>query len=442
VREYIRGSLWVLPTASTILALVLGLLLSRVKVGPGSPLAFQGTADDARALLIGISSTMVTVIALLLGLAVVALQLSSTQFSPRLLRNFLRDRPNQIVLSVFVGTFAFAAGGLFDVGVSAGHRIDEFPRFAVTVAIALLFVSLALLVFFADHLAHSIQVDHILRVVERNTLPVIRNLPTTAALPAVPEHAVAVPTRQSGYVQFVNVEKLLAAAATQRVNVCLRPWVGEHVVAGMPLAWVWPAAPEAPVPAAESLAGPLHAAVRIGFERTLEQDPGLGLRQLIDPACKALSPAVNDPYTAIQAIEHLSVLFAALARRQVGPLVAHDRSGTITGAVPARSFAELLAIGVGLIRRYGAKEPTVIQALLRMLTTVVTTGADDPDVATAVEREANLLIAAAEREAEEPADLAVVYTEAEILGHALSARPAKASPTPVAASELAVPPPT
>src|SRR4029453_16287524 len=78
------------------------------------------------------------------------------------------------------------------------------------------------------HLAHSIQVDHILRVVERNTLPVIRNLPPAAELPAVPEHAVAVPTRQSGYVQFVNVEKLLAAAAAQRGNVCLRPWGGER----------------------------------------------------------------------------------------------------------------------------------------------------------------------------------------------------------------------
>jgi uncharacterized membrane protein len=442
VREYIRGSLWVLPTASTILALLLGLLLSRVNVRPGSPLAFQGTADDARALLIGISSTMVTVIALLLGLAVVALQLSSTQFSPRLLRNFLRDRPNQIVLSVFVGTFAYAAGGLFEVGISAGQRVDEFPRFAVTVAVTLLFVSLALLVFFADHLAHSIQVDHILRVVERNTLPVIRNLPPPAELPAVPEHAVAVPTRQSGYLQFVNVEKLLAAAAAERVNVCLRPWVGEHVVTGTPLAWVWPAAPQAPVPAAEALAGPLYAAVRIGFERTLEQDPGLGLRQLIDPACKALSPAVNDPYTAIQAIEHLSVLYAALARQPVGPLVAQDRSGTITAAVPARPFAELLAIGVGLIRRYGAQEPTVIQALLRMLTTVLTTGAPDPDVATAVQREANLLVAAAEREVQEPADLAVVYTEAETLRHALPARPAETSQARAAPGEQAAPPPT
>ena len=133
LREYSRGSLWLLPTGSVVVALLLGVVLSQINLSPGSPLAFQGTADDARNLLIGITSTMVTVIALLLGLAVVALQLSSTQFSPRLLRNFLRDRPNQIVLSVFVGTFAYAAGGLFDVGGvrrGAGRRGGS-PRVSV-----------------------------------------------------------------------------------------------------------------------------------------------------------------------------------------------------------------------------------------------------------------------------------------------------------------------
>src|SRR3954471_21368232 len=157
--EYVRGSLWVLPTASVIAALALGTALSHVDVGPGSPLAFQGTADDARNLLSGVASTMVTVIALLLGLTVVALQLSSTQFSPRVLRNFLRDRPNQVVLSGFVATFAYSTAGLYTVGVSGGNRTTGFPRLAVTGAIALLFVSLGMLVFFADHLAHSIQID-------------------------------------------------------------------------------------------------------------------------------------------------------------------------------------------------------------------------------------------------------------------------------------------
>jgi uncharacterized membrane protein len=113
LKEYIGGALWLMPTIAALLALAAGYALSQIEVRPGSPLnriAFQGTADDARVLLISITSTVVTVIALVLGLTVVALQLSSTQFSPRLLRNFLRDRPTQVVLSGFLATFAYSAG--------------------------------------------------------------------------------------------------------------------------------------------------------------------------------------------------------------------------------------------------------------------------------------------------------------------------------------------
>src|SRR5438094_9620180 len=167
LREYVRGSLWVLPTLSVAAALAAGAALSSVGVGSRSPLAVQGTPDDARTLLLGITGTMITIIALLLGLAVVALQLSSTQFSPRLLRNFLRDRPNQIVLSVFVATFAYSAAGLYTVGVSGGSRTGSFPRLAVSGALVLLFVSLGLLLYFADHLVHSLQDAAIMPVAAR-----------------------------------------------------------------------------------------------------------------------------------------------------------------------------------------------------------------------------------------------------------------------------------
>jgi hypothetical protein len=108
LKEYVGGALWVLPSVAGLLALAAGYGISQIDVLPGSRLnwiAFQGTADDARALLIAITSTVVTVIALVLGLTVVALQFSSTQFSPRLLRNFLRDRGTQVVLSAFIATF-------------------------------------------------------------------------------------------------------------------------------------------------------------------------------------------------------------------------------------------------------------------------------------------------------------------------------------------------
>src|SRR5512142_2090257 len=172
----------------------------------GPPLAFQGTADDARTLLFGITGTVITIIALLLGLTVVALQLSSTQFSPRLLRNFLRDRPNQVVLSAFVATFAYSMAGLYTVGVSGGNRTATFPRLAVSGAIVLLLGSLGLLVFFADHLVHSIQVDTIMNVVQRNTVTVIRNglLLGGEDAPETPAGATAVTSRRSGYVQAVH----------------------------------------------------------------------------------------------------------------------------------------------------------------------------------------------------------------------------------------------
>jgi uncharacterized membrane protein len=423
-REYTRGSLWVIPTGCVVVALLLGLMLSQVNIGPNSPLAFQGTADDARTLLAGITGTMITVIALVLGLAVVALQLSSTQYSPRLLRNFVRDRPNQVVLGVLVGTFAYSAGGLFTVGVAGGQRRDEFPRFAVSVAIALMFLSLALLVYFAHHLAHSIQVDSIMLVVEQSALPVICTDVFTVEeeLPMPPPWAVPLPARRSGYVQAVDLQLLLRAVTGQRATLRLRVHVGEHVVADTLLAWAWSASPDEASPSVQVLATTLERAVRIGFERTLEQDLGLGFRQLADPACKALSPAVNDPYTAVQAIDHLAVLFGALAARPVGDYVGRDAGGTVRLIVPGRRFAEILGITIGLIRRYAAAEPNVVQALLRLLATCATLAIEDPQRWADIEKQARLLVADAERAVAQPEDLVIVHAQAENVAQVLSAR--------------------
>jgi uncharacterized membrane protein len=249
-------------------------------------------------------------------------------------------------------------------------------------------------------------------VVERATLPVIAELPVTVEpAPAAPPGALTVTARSSGYVQFVRMQRLLAAAAARRVNIRLRPRVGEHVVAGSTLAWVWPASQADRELSVTGIASVVDDAVRIGFERTEEQDPGLGLRQLCDIACKALSPAANDPYTAIQASEHLSVLFAALAARPAGDLVVRDSERSVLVAVPARSFAEYLALFVGLIRRFGASEPTVIAAMLRLLAAAVGAMGAEPDRWTAVENEADLLVVAAQRSVVEPADLHLVHRE-------------------------------
>jgi uncharacterized membrane protein len=424
--EYARGALWVLPGISLIAALVLGALLSKVRVGAGMPvqrLLFQGTADDARTLLIGITGTVITVIALVLGLTLVALQLSSTQYSPRVLRNFLRDRPNQVFLSVIVATFAYSAAGLYTVGVSAGRRTASYPQLAVTVAVVLLFVSLGALIFFLDHLAHSIQIDRLMAVIERATMQVIvdeaRGAPDRSGdgqVPEPPARAVAVHARKDGYVQTVHPELLVPLAERLQVIVRIIPLVGDYVVPGHPIAYAWRTSMAQQPPDPQDLAGAVQHAVRVGVERTLQQDVRFGLRQLVDIALRALSPAVNDPYTGIQAIHRLTVLLCALATRPLGDYMVAGRDAVAGAVVHAPSFEDFVDLACGLIRRYGASEPTVTTALLRMLQDVQDL-VTDPGRHQVLTKEARLVMSDAERATLQPADLRGVRDQAASLLH-------------------------
>jgi len=384
-RDYLKGALWVYPVTAVALALLLGGVLSSIEVGPDSPLdpiLFQGTADDARNLLIGISGTMMTVIALVLGLTLVALQLASTQFSPRLLRFFLRDRVNQLVLSVFVATFVYSTAGLYTVGLDHGRRTDTYPRLAVTLAIALVFASLVVLVYFVHHISHSIQIDEIMRRVEQTTLRVIeRDLPTNVGadepLPDHPVWSVAVPSYASGYVQTMRPALLQQAAIENDLVCAVMPMVGEHVIKGEPLVRIWRTSPEEALPDPDAFSGFVHDSVRIGYERTAEQDVAFGMRQLADIGVKALSPAVNDPYTGMQALEHIATLLAALAPRTLGNQFLYDEAGRLRVVVPGRDFAYYVELGTGQIRRYGASEPRVLADLLKVLGAIAPFCRDD-----------------------------------------------------------------
>jgi uncharacterized membrane protein len=426
VWEYLRGALWVLPTIAVVLALAVGYVLSQLEVSSTHWFVFQGTPDDARTLLIAISSTLATVIALVLGLTVVALQLASTQFSPRLLRNFLRDRVNQVVLSVFVATFTYSTAGLFTVGVEAGHRVAGYPRLAVSFALVLLFVTLLMLVFFVHHLAHSIQIDEIMRSVERSTRRVIdHDLPsqgvTAEPPPSPPPWALAVPAYRSGWVQIMHPEVLRPLAQDQDLVATVSTMVGEYVVEGAPLLWLCPPSPDAESPDPATFSAALPTAVRLGFERTAEQDVAFGVRQLADIAVKALSPAINDPYTAIQALEHLGALLAILVGRPLGSQRLYDDAGALRVIVPGRDLSYYLDLATGQIRRYGCAEPRVDRALLRVL---ATTGrfCSKPEDRALIAANVQLVVQDAERAIAQPADLAPVRAHADLVLLQLSER--------------------
>jgi uncharacterized membrane protein len=419
LREYVRGALWVLPGVSVVFALILGSVLSSIDIPKHSPLhrlVFEGTADDARNLLVAITSTMVTVIALVLGLMVVALTLSSTQFSPRLLRNFFRDVQNKLVLSAFVATFAYSAAGLYTVGVSGGNRTEDYPRLAVTGAIVLLFISLFALVWQVHHVAHSMQIDEIMRRVEDGTQEVIRAVPVTpceGSPPSPPADATQIRARRSGYVQTIHHEPLVELAEQLGVNVAITFRVGQHVVSGTPLALIWRDDGSDAGGDAAGLVDVAHQAVRLGFERTLEQDAAFGIRQLVDIASKALSPAVNDPYTAVQAIDHIAVILASIARREHGTTV-HRAANGATVTVPGYAFADYLDLACAQIRRFGATEPTVSRELIDMLdsTAHVT---NKPDRIEEILRQLDLVVTDAERQVRQPADLVALRATADAL---------------------------
>jgi uncharacterized membrane protein len=419
--DRLAGALWVLPTASVVVFLAAGALLSRVSIRNDSPLralAFQGTAEDARALLIVVSTTMITVTGLVFALTIVALQIASGQYSPRLLRNFMRDRGTQVVLSVFVGAFAYSTAGLYTVGVQRAGQQEFVPRLAVSGSLALALASVGVLIYFIHHLAHSIQIDTIMSQIQRETHEVIDDVYPDAFSDAQPEerrpdpplHAVIVPSAVSGYLQAIEPAPLVEAAHRHDLVIRLAKRVGDHVVAGTPIAWAWHRLPDHPPPTPAILERAVADAVQVGFERTMVQDVLFGLRRLVDTANRALSPAVNDPYTAIQAVHHLTVLLCILAGRQLGDRLCRDPQGTLRVAIPLPDFAEYLVRSTAQIRRFGAAEPAVTRSLIQLLSEVGSLAVSE-DRRAACARHLRLVLEDANRETAQPADAQAVMED-------------------------------
>jgi uncharacterized membrane protein len=419
--DYLAGALWVLPTLSVMAFLLVGALLSRVSVGADSPLwplAFQGSAEDARGILVVVSATMITVTGLVFALTIVALQIASGQYSPRLLRNFMRDRGTQVVLSVFVGAFAYSTAGLHTVGIQRVGGEAFVPRLAVSGSLLLGLASVGVLIYFIHHLARSIQIDAIMSTVERETRWVIEDvypdhpgsLEPEERCPDPPAGAVVLPAGRSGYLQAVQPEPLVRVGAEHDLVIRLARQVGDHVVEGTPLAFAWRRGADRSPVDPQPLQVALEDAMAIGFERTMVQDVPFGLRRLVDIGNKALSPAINDPYTGIQALHHLSVLLCMLARRRLGDRLYYDQQGTLRVAVPLPQFTDYLRLGTAQIRRSGAKEPAVARSLIQLFKDVGSSAVSE-DRRRACARHIWLVLEDAKRETAQPADVEAVQAD-------------------------------
>ncbi len=448
--EYLRASLWLGPTVAVVLAVVIGAVLPRVEPPAGSlldSLAFSGSAEGAGAILRVIATSVITVNTLVFSLTVLTLQLASQQFSPRLLRTFLREGRNQAVLGIFLATFVYALVVLRAVRSGSGPS-EEVPGVAVTVAFLFMLASIVAFVAFIDHIAQSLRIDTLMSRVEKDTRSVIdAQHPQPCrpdgqpGAPEPPAEAVSVPARRSGFVTAVAGQSLKRLALGHDVVLALAPKVGERVVEGCPLVLAWRHQDGDVLPEAEALAEGVHDAVAISFERTEQQDIAYGLRQLVDIAVKALSPGVNDPTTAVHAIGHLASILCVLVRRELSPAIESDGDGTVRVIVATRLLEDYLDLACRQIRLYGARDAVVAVELLHLLQDVGGCATRD-EHRRAVRDQALMVVAATEREIVESHDMDAVRRAAALVEKTLDAASASngAAPPPRAKRGASSPP--
>ncbi len=370
-------ALWVVACAAGALGLVA--LERNVTSGSGSEIAlvFSGGLAGARGLLSAIASSMMTVVGVVFSITIVALQLASAQYSPRLLRNFMRDRASQMTLGSLIGTFVYSLLVLRVVRTADDTREEFVPFAAVTGAVVLAIVAVALLVYFVHHIATRMQVSHITAVVAEETLEKIDR--QASAHDAVRDEPPAQPpdggrlvyALRSGYLQYVQVDALRDLAEAEDVVVALETAPGGWVQKHAPLFRVCGAAES------HDLSDKLHAHVSVGDDRVVYQDPEFGIQQLVDIAVKALSPGIKYPTTARNVLHRLVDILVAAGRAQLAPQRHLGSDGVLRLQTVRPEFEDLVPTAFEEIHHFGHDIPSVARTLAQSLDTIEA-AVDDP----------------------------------------------------------------
>lgn len=379
----LRSSLWFVPSVIVVSSMLVahGLVEVGARVPALSqkelPVFFSFGADGSRAMLSAIATSMITTAGVAFSITIVTLSLASTQYSPRVLRQFMRDRANQGVLGVFVGVFAYSLTVL--PRVRGGEENAFVPSLAVTGGILYALVAVGCLIFFIHHIARSIQAAEIVSGIATETRASAGVLypdeigETDDLTPADrdPRPWVPVAARSSGYIQMVDPARLVALAERHDLELRLERGTGEFVVAGTPLIAVRGGGLEA-----SGIAGPIREAVAIDCTRTIEHDVLFGIRQIVDIALRALSPSLNDATTATFCVHYLTTILHPLARRRLGGQV-HRRDGRVRLTERGPDFSELLKAAFAEIRSNAGGQLLVLRAILRDLA-LLETAVQDP----------------------------------------------------------------
>ena len=371
--DSIRGSYWFIPSLMSAMAagLAFGLIeLDQALTSAGSRRLIwihETGPEGTRAILSTVAGSMITVTGVVFSITIVALTLASSQFGPRLLRNFLRDRSTQLVLGTFVSTF------LYSVLVLRAVESDWVPHVATAAALVLMVTSVFVLIYFVHHAASSIQASNVIAsVVAEIETELPRLFPeqigegapdgarTREASSARPEgEARTLHATRSGYLRVIGAEPLFALSVENDLVVDIQVRPGDFVTEGDVLARVFPADR-----CSDETVAALCESFVVGILRTGVQDLDFLTGQLAEMAVRALSPGINDPHTAVLCVHRLGSVVATVADREMPVPERCDDEGNLRVLSPATRFADIVGGCFDPIRRYGVGDAAVVEAVL------------------------------------------------------------------------------
>ncbi len=376
-REALRTNLWLIPGVESVVAVLLFIVtlsIDRAAFRGDVRLpawVISGSPDAAREILSSLAGALITVVGVVFSVMMVALTLASSQFGPRMLRTFIRDRGTQITLGTFVATFFYAMLVLISIG---GTFV---PHLSVTVALVLTGIDLGVLIYFIHHTATSIQLPEVIAGIARDLAqaideeipgsdPGLSNGPSPGVLRVrLGREGQVVPAAASGYLRFVRHATLVKVAAESDAVILLHYRPGHFLSQGHPMATVHP--PEV----ADRVSRKLERMHITGPLRTLSQDIAFGIDQLVEIAIRALSPAVNDTFTALTCIDWLGDSLRKIAVEWDPHVYHRDRDGVIRLITAPVSYERLVQRSFEKVRQAADGMPAVLIRQLDALSKVM-----------------------------------------------------------------------
>ncbi|MEU3851654.1 DUF2254 domain-containing protein [Streptomyces sp. NPDC029554] len=371
LREHLRDTFWFAPTAAMVAVFLVWLGAQALDTAVVEALQEERDyetldelvrfAEDAKAVVNAVGSAMMTFIGVVFSISLVAVQMASGQFTPRVVRLFVRSRITKATFAVFLSTFVLTLLVLtaFD---SAGdpRAVTSLPLVQAVLTLCMVALSLLLFVLYVNATLRLMRISQVIARIATESFRVAASMPAPTGGRDAPDLGPAtawVPhDGRGGVLRDVHIARLVRVARKHGVVLRLIPRIGDFVVPGTPVLAVHGGA--APPRSA------LRRTVSVGVERTYHQDLGFGLRQLADIALRALSSAINDPTTAVQALDRIVQFLAALSRHPLDAALHRDRRGAVRLVQPVPGWDELVDLGFTEVRTCAAGSPQVTRRML------------------------------------------------------------------------------